>query len=87
MEALLDINSVARLLSLSPWTIRRLISDGKLVPIRLGRRVLVEPVEVERLVSHPARLRTIVLWQTPKLPCLKLTCAFKNDFLYELSLA
>jgi len=52
MEALLDINSVARLLSLSPWTIRRLISDGKLTPVRLGRRVLVEPAEVERFVSQ-----------------------------------
>jgi excisionase family DNA binding protein len=52
MEALLNINSVARLLSLSPWTIRRLISDGKLTPVRLGRRVLVEPVEVERFVSQ-----------------------------------
>jgi excisionase family DNA binding protein len=52
MEALLDIKSVARLLSLSPWTIRRLIFDGKLLPVRLGRRVLVEPVEVERFVSQ-----------------------------------
>jgi excisionase family DNA binding protein len=52
MDALLDISSVARLLSLSPWTIRRLIFDGRLTPVRLGRRVLVEPAEVERFVSQ-----------------------------------
>jgi excisionase family DNA binding protein len=52
MDALLDIKSVARLLSLSPWTIRRLIFDGKLTPVRLGRRVLVEPTEIERFVSQ-----------------------------------
>jgi excisionase family DNA binding protein len=52
MDALLDINSVARLLSLSPWTVRRLIFDGRLTPVRLGRRVLVEPAEVARLVSQ-----------------------------------
>jgi excisionase family DNA binding protein len=52
MDALLDINSVARLLSLSPWTVRRLIFDGRLAPVRLGRRVLVEPAEVERFVTQ-----------------------------------
>ena len=55
MEALLDVNSVARLLSLSPWTVRRLIADGKLLPVRLGRRVLIEPAEVERFVSQARR--------------------------------
>ena len=55
MDALLDINTVARLLSLSPWTVRRLISDGLLRPVRLGRRVLVEPAEVERFVSIARR--------------------------------
>jgi excisionase family DNA binding protein len=68
MDALLDINGVARLLSLSPWTIRRLIFDGRLAAVRLGRRVLVEPSEVERFVSqarptpksHEAAIRTSV---------------------------
>jgi excisionase family DNA binding protein len=55
MDALLDINTVARLLSLSPWTVRRLIFDGRLTPVRLGRRVLVEPAEVERFVSKARR--------------------------------
>lgn len=51
MEPLLDIKAVARLLSLSPWTVRRMVSDGRLTPVRIGRRVLVEVTEVERLVS------------------------------------
>jgi excisionase family DNA binding protein len=39
-------------LGLSPWTIRRYITDGKLNIVRLGRRVLVEPSECRRLVEE-----------------------------------
>jgi excisionase family DNA binding protein len=39
-------------LSLSPWTIRRYITDGKLKTVRLGRRVLIEPSELQRLVEE-----------------------------------
>jgi excisionase family DNA binding protein len=52
MEPLLDVKAVAKLLSLSPWTIRKMLADGRLTPVRLGRRVLVEPAEVERFVSE-----------------------------------
>jgi excisionase family DNA binding protein len=47
----LDIKEAAHALSISPWTIRRYISDGKLKPIRIGRRVLLEPSELQRLVE------------------------------------
>lgn len=57
MEPLLDVHNVARTLSLSPWTVRRMIADGRLIPVRLGRRVLVEPSEVERFVGE-ARKRS-----------------------------
>jgi excisionase family DNA binding protein len=46
-----DIREAAYALSLSPWTIRRYITDGKLKPIRIGRRVLIEPSELTRLVE------------------------------------
>jgi excisionase family DNA binding protein len=62
MEAekmLWNVKEAGAALGLSPWTIRRYISDGKLRTVRMGRRVLVEPDECRRLVeknrdrSHP----------------------------------
>lgn len=44
-----NVNEAGTALGLSPWTIRRYISDGKLRPVRIGRRVLVEPSECRRL--------------------------------------
>jgi excisionase family DNA binding protein len=41
----------AELLRISPWTIRSYIRDGKLKPVRLGRRVLVEETELERFIA------------------------------------
>ncbi len=50
-KLLLDVKEAGRLLSLSPWTIRRYINEGKLSAVRIGRRVLVEPTECSRLVE------------------------------------
>jgi excisionase family DNA binding protein len=52
MKLVLDIKEAANVLSLSPWTIRRYITDGKLKTVRLGRRVLIEPSELQRLVEE-----------------------------------
>jgi len=49
---LVDVKEAARLVSLSPWTIRKYISQGKLKIIRIGRRVLIEPAELERLIER-----------------------------------
>jgi excisionase family DNA binding protein len=46
-----DVKEAARVLSISPWTIRRYITDGKLKPVRIGRRVLIEPSELQRLIE------------------------------------
>jgi excisionase family DNA binding protein len=51
MTPLYDINSAARLLSISPWTVRSYIAEGKLKAVRIGRRVLLQEVELERLVA------------------------------------
>ena len=51
MKPLYDVNSAARLLSVSHWTVRAYIRDGKLRPVRLGRRVLLAENELERLVA------------------------------------
>ena len=50
-KLVLDIREAANALSLSPWTIRRYITDGNLKTVRLGRRVLIEPSELQRLID------------------------------------
>lgn len=47
----LGIKGVAETLSVSADSIRRLIRDGKLRTVRLGRRVLVPVAEVERVLA------------------------------------
>lgn len=51
MEKLFDVHAAAETLSISVWTVRSYIRDGKLKPVRLGRRVLLEQAELERLVA------------------------------------
>ena len=51
MNQLYDVQAAARLLSISPWTVRSYIKQGKVRPVRIGRRVLFEEGELERLVN------------------------------------
>jgi excisionase family DNA binding protein len=48
---LLGLRDAAASLGLSHWTLREWIRQGKLKSVRLGRRVLVEPAEMARLVA------------------------------------
>ena len=48
----LDIESAAKAISVSPWTIRKWISTGKLTATRLGRRVCVTPEALRKLVQE-----------------------------------
>jgi hypothetical protein len=41
----------AETLRLSPHTIRALVRRGKLYPVRICRRLLFRPAEVERLIA------------------------------------
>jgi excisionase family DNA binding protein len=52
MNQLLDVQQVASLLSVSPYSIRAWVRQGKLNPVRLGRRVVFEMAEVERFVRE-----------------------------------
>ena len=52
MQPLHDIESAAQLLSISPWTVRSYIRQGKLSPVRIGRRVLLEEGELARFISE-----------------------------------
>jgi len=51
MEALMTIERAAQVLGISPWTVRRYISLKKIWPVRIGRRVLIEPQEIRRIVE------------------------------------
>lgn len=52
MEKLLDVETAAEALSLSPWSIRAYIRQGKIRAVRIGRRVLIEPAEIRRIVEE-----------------------------------
>jgi excisionase family DNA binding protein len=51
-KLLWNVKEAGNALGLSPWTIRRYITIGKLRTVRLGRRVLVEPSECRRLIEE-----------------------------------
>jgi excisionase family DNA binding protein len=37
---------------LSHWTLRQYIREGKIHVVRIGRRVLIEPAELDRLIAQ-----------------------------------
>jgi excisionase family DNA binding protein len=56
METLHSVQKVAETLSLSPWTIRKYIYEGKIKAVRIGRRVLIESEEISRLIAEGRRI-------------------------------
>lgn len=65
MRALKSVKEAAELLGISKWTVRSYIRDGKLTPIKLGRRVLVEEAELERIVAE-AKARAVAQVHQPQ---------------------
>lgn len=55
MKNLLTIQETADCLNLSPWTIRRWITDKRLDVVRLGRALRVPMESVERKISEGMR--------------------------------
>jgi excisionase family DNA binding protein len=51
MEQLHDVKSAARLLAVSPWTVRVYIRQGKLHPVRIGRLVRLDEEELSKFVA------------------------------------
>ena len=51
MDALLSVREVASALGVHPETIRRLIHDGRLDAIRVGRVLRIQRVELERFLE------------------------------------
>jgi excisionase family DNA binding protein len=56
MEGLLTIDQTAEFTGLSSWTIRYWINQGKLGSVKIGRRVLVERAELNKLVAENRRI-------------------------------
>ena len=52
MESLKSVDETADALGLSPWTIRLYLRQGKIRPVRIGRRVLIEPREIQRVIEE-----------------------------------
>jgi excisionase family DNA binding protein len=52
MESLKSVEEAAESLGLSPWTIRLYVRQGKIRPVRIGRRVLIEPDEIQRVITE-----------------------------------
>jgi excisionase family DNA binding protein len=50
-QLLIGVREAADAVGLSHWTIRQYIRRGVIRAVRIGRRVLVEPAELERLVE------------------------------------
>lgn len=50
-ERLLTLTEVAGALRLSPHTIRAFVRKGKLSPVRICRRLLFRPADVEQLIA------------------------------------
>lgn len=48
----LGLKDAAEAVGLSPWTLRHWIGQGRLRAVRLGRWVLVEPAELQRLIEE-----------------------------------
>ncbi len=51
---LIAISATARLLGVSPFTVRRLIAAGEIRAVNVGARRLIPAAEVERVVLHGA---------------------------------
>jgi len=49
---LLTLLAVSERLSLSPHTIRNFVRKGQLQPVRICRRLLFDPAELERFIAE-----------------------------------
>ena len=49
---LITLLTVAEMLQLSPHTIRSFVRKGKLRPVRICRRLLFDPAEVQRFLEE-----------------------------------
>ena len=59
MEQLaLGLRQAAEAVGLSHWTLRAWVRQGKVKAVRLGRKVLVEPGELQHLIAEARKAAT-----------------------------
>ncbi len=51
----MPLNEAAAAIGLSHWTLRKAINSGQLKAMRVGRRILVSPKELERFLNAGKR--------------------------------
>jgi Helix-turn-helix domain len=52
LERLLNIDEAARIIGRAHWTLRRNIRCGNLRCVRIGRRIMIEPSEIRRVIEE-----------------------------------
>lgn len=52
LEPLLKIEEAARLVGRSHWTLRQDVKAGRVKSLRIGRRIMIEPCEIRRLIEE-----------------------------------
>jgi excisionase family DNA binding protein len=58
-KLLYDVHDAAKLLSISHWTVRRMLLNGTLRPTKLGRRLLVHHRDLERFAQKKQKLTNL----------------------------
>jgi len=48
----MSVKDAAAQLGLTHWTLRKYIRQGRLPAVRIGRRLLIEPAALERLITN-----------------------------------
>jgi excisionase family DNA binding protein len=51
VEGLFSVERAAQVLGISPWTVRRYIASNRISAVRIGRRVLLEQQELQRIIE------------------------------------
>ena len=52
LEPLFKLEDAAHILGRTHWTLRQDIRTGKLNCVRMGRRIMIEPSEIRRLIEE-----------------------------------
>lgn len=65
--ALMTLREVAQLLRISPHTVRAMVRDGRLRPVRICRRLLFSQQEVARLLDSASARRPVTAEQVESL--------------------
>jgi excisionase family DNA binding protein len=52
MQKLIDVNTVASVLDCCPATVRKLIRDGHIRSIKVGRQLRIDPADLEAFINR-----------------------------------